>query len=168
MRATNRSKRRLLLAFGAVVLAACVLAGRPGLVSPVYAEKPSRADAAVDGPAGVWRVEWVGASNSEYIGVMTLAAAADGTVTGQINWRLTKTPRTDLIGKIEFTGVEYVEGVFTPSTGLLVFEGARKDDPDEILGLDLYRLLLSPNGKTIAGMTANGGNWTGRLWAFRG
>jgi hypothetical protein len=159
---------------GAAVLVALVLAGSGSRLSPVRAEtfdeerKTTETAAMETGVAGQWRVEWIGQSHSEYIGLMSLTASADGVVTGQIKWRLTKTPREDLVGRIESTGVEYVRGTFARTSGLLIVEGTRKDDPDEILGLDRYRLLLSPNGQIISGMTENGGNWLGRFWAFKG
>lgn len=168
-----RSTRILVVLTGvalslAFVLGMTLMPQAEAAQTPNVERKTSQSGPALNNEiAGEWRVEWVGSSSSEFIGAMTLTEEGDGTVSGQITWRLTKTPREDMVGRIDSTGVEYIRGTFSGSNGLLIMKGYRKDDPDGILALDQYRLLLSPNGKFIAGMTANNGTWMGRFWAFR-
>jgi hypothetical protein len=39
--------------------------------------------------------------------------------------------------------------------------GYRLDDPQHILGMDRYELILAANGAGLGGVTANGDTWTG-------
>lgn len=163
-----RSRRGVAAFFCASLLAGLFLV-QHGLASPARAESTDESRKVGDeiGAAGSWRLEWIGATNSEYIGGMKLTVSDDGEVEGEIKWRLTKTPREDLKDRIDHSGVEYVRGRFTAANGLIVMEGYRKDDPDGVLGLDRYRLLVSPDGQTLAGLTADNGSWKGRCWGFR-
>ena len=42
---------------------------------------------------------------------------------------------------------------------MLVMEGYRKDDPNDIISLDKYRLVLAEGGKSLEGKTWNHGGW---------
>src|SRR3970282_2048506 len=58
-------------------------------------------------------------------------------------------------------------GRFGARCGLLSLDGWRKDDPDSILGLDTYRLVLTENGRALVGPTRSHGDWEGRFEATR-
>ena len=58
-------------------------------------------------------------------------------------------------------------GRFEARCGLLSLDGWRKDDPDSILGLDTYRLVLTENGRALVGPTRSHGDWEGRFEATR-
>ena len=51
--------------------------------------------------------------------------------------------------------------------GLLVFEGHAKDDPNLVIGLDRYRLLVANGGDALTGITHSHGTWQGRFTASR-
>jgi hypothetical protein len=56
-----------------------------------------------------------------------------------------------------------VEGTFSIDTSALTLRGTRTDDPNAIIGVDTYRLAVSPNGQYIVGLTENNGTWQGRI-----
>ena len=119
--------------------------------------------AALKGP---WRGTWL-SDTFTYEAEMTLAAEPSGKVGGTIRWTLRRSPRASEQNKLGRTGVEHVRGEFHPALGLLVVEGYRKDDPDNILGLDRYRLAVGENRQTMAGVTRDHGTWKGRFFLRR-
>jgi hypothetical protein len=132
-----------------------------GFAAPSFAQ-PSNDGAALYGP---WRGIWTGAGQPQsiYQGEMSLALGAGNRVTGQVNWMLVQAPSPDLQAKIGARGVEYVEGVFDPETRSIALEGVRLDDPSQILGTDVYRLVIADSNAVIVGLTRDGDSWTGRL-----
>lgn len=113
--------------------------------------------------AGPWHGFWK-AENYLYEAEMKLDVGADGSIEGAIDWTLRETSDTSLKDRIGRSGTEHVRGQFLPEPGILTFEGVSKDDPDGILGLDKYRLLLAPNRKSIGGLTDNHGDWRGQFF----
>ena len=71
-----------------------------------------------------------------------------------------------MAAKVGMTGKESVSGEMV-GEGFLVLKGVGKEDPDNIIGLDQYRLALADNGDVIGGITRNSGPWTGQLIAMR-
>ncbi|MGH8106553.1 MAG: hypothetical protein ACREO2_09550, partial [Arenimonas sp.] len=63
--------------------------------------------------------------------------------------------------KLGMTGIEFVHGKYDPASRVLTFEGISKTDPNNILGLDKYKLLLADNDNVIGGITLNNGSWRG-------
>jgi len=130
------------------------------------------------GVAGEWRGIWTDPSGYAFTVTMTLetgpgcktcVAAGDGSVRGKIVWTLRKTPANatpELAAKVGMAGTELVKGE-RKGEGLLVLNGYQKDDPNNIIGLDQYRLAISDDGKVIGGITLNYGPWTGQLFAVR-
>ena len=116
--------------------------------------------------AGPWHGTWT-ESGFRYEAVMVLVVDSNGSVEGSINWTLRATPRPNEAGKVGLKGVEYIRGKFYPDPGALVVEGYRKDDPNVILGLDKYRLIVSESRKTMGGITAHHGPWTGQFFLAR-
>lgn len=144
---------------GAILLF-CLTIGAAGLaVSPC--------DVAVAQPtsalAGPWNGSWE-ADNFRYEAVMTLNVDAANSVDGQINWTLRVSPRVNEQAKIGMKGVEYVRGKYYPDSATIALEGYRKDDPNVVIGLDKYRLVVAPNGRTMGGITEHHGTWTGRIF----
>jgi hypothetical protein len=113
--------------------------------------------------AGAWNGVWE-ADNFRYEAVMTLNADGAGNLDGSINWTLRVSPRANEQAKIGMKGVEYVRGKYYSDSATIVLEGYRKDDPNGIVGLDKYRLVLSPTAQTIGGLTEHHGSWTGKLF----
>ncbi|HWZ29591.1 MAG TPA: hypothetical protein VNX15_13565 [Gemmatimonadales bacterium] len=113
-------------------------------------------------PAGTWKGGWDSPDGSVYSAVMTLTATGDS-VDGSILWTLTQATRTDLKPKISQHGTEFVRGVYHIDCHVVQMAGYRLDDPNHILGMDHYELVLAPNGAGLGGVTENNGTWTGMI-----
>lgn len=118
-------------------------------------------------PAGTWQGAWISQSGFLYVAKMRIQTVSDGKFEGQIDWTLRKSPRPEEQTKLGMTGIEFVRGAYDPVSRVLSFEGYAKTDPDLILGLDKYRLLLAENGKALGGLTWNNGSWQGQFIATR-
>ena len=127
------------------------------------------------GVAGEWRGVWTDVVGSVYSAEMTLqsgssckscTATGTGSVRGKIVWTLRRAGKNnpaDYANKVGMTGTEYVSGQMRG--GVLALNGYQKDDPNAILALDKYRLVLSDNGQVIGGITYNNGLWMGQFIA---
>jgi hypothetical protein len=98
---------------------------------------------------------------------MKLSSDATNKVTGSIRLTLKKALSSELQNEINLSGTEVVRGEFSPSEGIVRLEGISKNDPNEVLSLDKFRLILSDDGKTLGGITWNRGTWTGQILLFR-
>ena len=116
---------------------------------------------------GTWQVEWTNPAGYLYTGEMVLEVDQSNNIDGYINWTLKKSPNASEQSMIGLTGIEYVSGTYDPQTRAVVFQGYEKDDPNNILGVDEYKLSLSIDGSTLSGMTKNNGDWQGQLTATR-
>lgn len=114
-------------------------------------------------PAGTWKGAWDSPDGSVYAATVQLIIAADGSVEGSIDWKMTAAQRADLIPKISLHGTEFVRGTFDARCRVLTMAGYRLDDPHAILGMDQYALILAPNGAGLGGVTSNHDAWTGML-----
>ncbi len=115
-------------------------------------------------PPGPWRGVWVNTDHQyEYQGELDFTVALDGAVRGQIRCMLVRSPRHEQQAKIGMRAVEHVEGTFDIQTGALNLRGVREDDANDIIGVDEYRLIVSPNGQHIVGITRDDGSWGGRF-----
>jgi len=136
------------------------------LVAPAgaWAQNVSATDRAA--LAGPWQGFW-SSDTHEYAASIMLNVAENGQVDGTINWTLRKSPRPEYQAKIGQTGVEHVRGTFRTDASLLAIDGYRLDDPNKILGMDKYRLVLSESRKTLGGITWDHGSWAGRFFLKR-
>lgn len=118
-------------------------------------------------PAGTWKGSWDSPNGSVYSAIVELTVTPDGSVDGSISWTLKDTRRDDLRPKIGQSGTEYIHGTYDARCRVLTVAGYKLDDPKQILGMDRYELILAPNGRGLAGVTANdmgeGDTWTGML-----
>jgi hypothetical protein len=114
-----------------------------------------------------WHGFWTSPSGYLYEANMHLSVAADNSVTGDIHWTLRKSPHPEERVKLGLTGVEHVSGTWLPDSGVVRVEGISLDDPNHILGVDKYRLLLSDDAKVLGGFTWNHGPWTGQILLHR-
>jgi hypothetical protein len=124
--------------------------------------------------AGEWRGVWTNPTGFVFTAEMTLqagsscgscAASGDGSIQGQILWTLKKVGANsspDYARKVDMTGTEFVKGEMRGS-GLLVLNGYDKNDPNNVIGLDNYRLALADNGQVIGGITLSHGSWMGQF-----
>lgn len=127
-----------------------------------------RAQAAT--PAGSWSGTWDSPNGSFYSAVAQFTVTEDGSLDGTITWTLRGTRRIDLKPKVGQSGIEYVHGTFDARCRVAAFAGYKLDDPQQILGMDHYQLILAPNGQGFGGVTGNdqgqGDTWTGMI-SFR-
>jgi hypothetical protein len=113
-------------------------------------------------PPGPWRGVWTSGEH-EYQAELDFTLENSGRVQGQIRWMLVRSPDHEQQANIGQRGTEFVEGQFDIDTGVLTLRGTRLEDPHRILGVDEYRLVVSPNGQYIVGLTADHGSWRGRM-----
>lgn len=114
-------------------------------------------------PPGPWRGVWTTLDGQfEYQAELNFVTEMGGHVTGQIRWMLVRTPQREQIPNIGQRATEFIEGRFEES-GALIIHGVRVDDPHHIIGVDEYRLVASPDGHYIAGITGENGTWQGRM-----
>ena len=111
--------------------------------------------------AGNWKGRWSDAAGYIYSADMQLNAGSDGAILGKINWTLLESPNADEQAKLGMTGIEFVHGTYDPASRVLTFDGVSKTDPNNILGLDKYKLLLADNANVMGGITYNNGSWRG-------
>lgn len=116
---------------------------------------------------GEWSIEGEGPDGYLYTGEATFDVNSSNEIDGQIVWTLEKSPFEDEQSKIGLSGVEYVRGTFNPQTLEVDFTGYKKDDPDQIIGMDHYKLTLSVDGTRLTGKTENYGDWKGLFIATR-
>lgn len=149
-----------------IVLAGLVLLG--GLVSAAQTVSV----------AGEWRGVWTNPEGMVFSASMTLetgkgckdcAVVGNGAVWGRIVWTLRKAgenPSAELAAKVGKTATELVKGNLKGDE-LLELSGYEAEDPQQMKGMDQYRLAISENGKVLGGITLNDGEWTGQLIAMR-
>jgi hypothetical protein len=113
--------------------------------------------------AGGWHGFWTAPEGWIYEADMGLAVDANNNVTGAIHWTLRKTPREGDQGKIGLSGVENVKGAFLPECGMVRMEGVSLEDPNKVLGLDIYRLVLSDDLQVLGGITSHHKLWTAQF-----
>lgn len=113
------------------------------------------------GFVGNWQGEWSNPSSYIYIADMQLTAHIDGKILGKIHWTLKQSPNADEQAKLGMSGIEFVSGTYDADSRVLSFDGISKTDPNNILGLDKYKLLLAENSNVMGGITWNNGGWRG-------
>lgn len=88
----------------------------------------------------------------------------DQNIDGSIVWTLLAAPAgSPLASQINATGTERVRGRFDPATWQFTLTGYAVDNPD-LIGIDVYRFVVSPDGLTIRGTTrTNAGDWSATL-----
>ncbi len=117
--------------------------------------------------AGPWHGRWTAPGGWLYEANMSLQVSGSGATTGQINWTLRKSPRPEEQGKLGMTGVESIRGNYFANSGTLILEGYEKNDPNGILGLDKYRLVVGDTHRTMAGVTRHHNDWTSQFFLTR-
>ncbi len=105
-------------------------------------------------PNGIWMGDW-NSKSADYTANVTFEEK-NGKVDGRIVWTLTHTKNQKKSYKIGATAVEYVQGTYDSQTRILNLRGIRKDDPNDIVILDRYKLSLSDDNQTIIGKSLNG------------
>lgn len=115
-----------------------------------------------------WDCVWMEAGNDSLFECeMFLTIAPDGSLSGSIHWTVIRGPMPFYDGKLGLGAVEYVIGTYVQAAGTMEFRGASKDDTHGIIGLDVYRLEVSSDGRWLFGPTAANQTWKGRFHANR-
>jgi hypothetical protein len=113
---------------------------------------------------GRWQGQWSSPFGTIFAANVYLETSGNSTVVqGYINWTMKSSPQEAKQAKIGLTAVEYIKGSYNPEARLLTVEGYRKDDPNDIIALDKYRLVLAADNRSLGGATRNHGGWRGRL-----
>jgi Flp pilus assembly protein TadG len=113
---------------------------------------------------GKWQGQWSSPFGTIFSANLYLEPiSTNNGVQGQINWTMKSTPQEAKQSKVGLTAIEYVKGSYNPETRMLTMEGYRKDDPNSIITLDKYRLVLAEGNRSLGGATWNHGRWRGRL-----
>ncbi len=107
-------------------------------------------------PAGTWQGQWTNNKGSLFDQQLTLTDNGNGSVSGEVLHTLRRTVNPAKSGRIGLTAVEYVQGTYDPETRVIVISGVRKNDPNDLIILDKYRLSLSADGSVITGNTFGG------------
>lgn len=143
------------------LIAATLILGLTGFVPQAAAQAPL-------GTSTQWDCLWE-EEGTEYLFAceMSLTIAADGSLSGSIQWTVVRGPMPAYDGKLGLSAVEFVIGKYNSANKTMEFRGTSKDDPDEIIGLDVYRLEVSPGGGWLFGPTGAGDTWKGRFHASR-
>jgi hypothetical protein len=132
-----------------------------GLFALIARALPAQGLTQAPSPAGTWKGGWDSPNGSVYTAIAQLNVTPDGTVDGSISWTLKDTRRADLTAKVGQSGREFVHGTYDARCRVLALAGYKLDDPQHILGMDRYELILAANGAGLGGVTANGDTWTG-------
>lgn len=117
---------------------------------------------------GLWQGQWSSPDGYVFDFVLNLNEYPDGSVDGFINWKFIKAPEGDWYydGKEGWEAVEYVKGRVNENRKV-VFEGYKKDDPNSIIALDMYRLSFDETFHSFSGTTGNHGSWAAKIEAIR-
>jgi hypothetical protein len=113
--------------------------------------------------AGKWEGQWNSPKGNVYAAELSLRAGNGNEIEGVINWTLKTSAQTSLQSKVGLSANELVKGSYNPASRILSLEGYGKEDANNIISLDKYRLILSADEKTLSGATWNHGQWSAGL-----
>ncbi len=113
--------------------------------------------------SGTWQGHWVSPTGFIYDTTLTLKVAPDGAANGAFAWVLKRSPRPEEQAKIGNAATEYVSGRIDAAAHTVALQGIRKDDPNSVIDLDAYRMMISDDGRVMGGITHNHGNWQGQI-----
>ena len=60
-----------------------------------------------------------------------------------------------------------MSGKVDGTAGMLTLAGTRKDDPNDVIFTDRYRLVAGENGRSFGGVSGNLGDWDGLVFLQR-
>ncbi|MBI1277866.1 MAG: TIR domain-containing protein [Anaerolineaceae bacterium] len=118
---------------------------------------PSTATASLQSLGGTFEGEWA-SNDGKYLygAVYQIDITNSGKIKGQIEWTLLVGPNRS---KVEQTAIEYISGAYNDQTRTMSFRGVSEDDPNGIIDLFRYVMVLSSDGKRISGKSYDkGGN----------
>lgn len=117
--------------------------------------------------AGDWHGQWTSPSGSLFAATLSLKVAPDGIADGQFVWTLKRSPLAEEQRKLGMSAIEFVSGKVDSAAGTVSLAGTRKDDPNDVIFTDRYRLVVGENGRTLGGVSRNLGDWDGLIFLQR-
>jgi hypothetical protein len=117
--------------------------------------------------AGEWHGQWTSPSGYLFTATLFLTVAPDGIADGRFVWTLKRSPLAEEQRKLGLSATEFVSGKADGAAGTLTLAGTRKDDPNDVIFTDRYRLVAGENGRSLAGVSGNLGDWDGLVFLQR-
>ena len=117
--------------------------------------------------SGQWQGQWTSPSGYLFTATLSLKVAADGAAEGQFIWTLKRSPFPEEQRKLDMSATEFVSGKVDSAAGTVSLAGTRKDDPNDVIFTDRYRLVVGENGRTLGGVSRNLGDWDGLIFLQR-
>ena len=117
--------------------------------------------------AGDWHGQWTSPSGYLFTATLSLTVAPNGIADGRFVWTLKRSPLAEEQRKLGMSAIEFVSGKVDSATGTLTLAGTRKDDPHDVIFTDRYRLVAGENGRSLAGVSGNLGDWDGLVFLQR-
>jgi hypothetical protein len=96
-----------------------------------------------------------------------LTVSPDGNADGRFVWTLKRSPLAEEQRKLGMSATEFVSGKVDAAAGTVTLRGTRKDDPNDVIFADRYRLVVGENGRSLAGVSGNLGDWDGPVFLQR-
>ena len=117
--------------------------------------------------AGDWHGQWTSPSGYLFSTTLSLKVAPDGVADGRFVWTLKRSPLAEEQKKLGMSATEFVSGKVDSTAGTVTLSGTRKDDPNDVIFTDRYRLVVGENGRSLAGVSGNLGDWDGLVFLER-
>jgi hypothetical protein len=117
--------------------------------------------------SGEWHGQWTSPSGYLFTTTLFLKVAPDGTADGRFVWTLKRSPLAEEQRKLGMSATEFVSGKVDGAAGAVTLSGTRKDDPNDVIFTDRYRLVVGENGRSLAGVSGNLGDWDGLVFLQR-
>ena len=144
-----------------------LLAALALLVFAASASAQTKPPLPVSDLAGEWHGQWTSPSGYLFAATLSLTVAPNGNVDGRFVWTLKRSPLADEQRKLGMSATEFVSGKVDGAAGTLTLAGTRKDDPNDVIFADRYRLVAGENGRSLAGVSGNLGDWDGLVFLQR-
>lgn len=112
-----------------------------------------------------WAGTWTNPRGYIYVAELRVDPGPHDSLEARFHWTLLRSPRQD--EQVGRSATEFARGRYDAGSQLLLLVGYRKDDPDSVIGIDSYRLLIGNRGDVLLGITDNHGTWEGRFSARR-
>ena len=137
------------------------------LVLAASASAQTRPPLPVGDLSGDWHGRWTSPSGYLFTTTLSLKVAADGAADGQFVWKLEHSPLAEEQRKLGLSATEFVSGKVDRVAGTVTLAGTRQDDPNDVIFTDRYRLVVGENGRSLAGVSGNLGDWDGLIFLQR-
>ena len=113
--------------------------------------------------SGTWSGQWTSPKGLVYAATLDIQIRQDGFANGSITWVLKASPRPEDKARLEKTAIEYVSGRTNMTARTMTLAGTRKDDPENLIELDRYKMIISDDGLVMGGLSHNRGDWLGQI-----